>query len=269
MTRKFTRFTALLLCLTLSIYSVLPLRALAQEASPEPSPEPTPEIQTFPDPTPEPSPEPTSDLTPVPEPTPTPFDPYNHPDYASSEYDIWKVQYQAWKEEQDRLEAEKEAQEDIIKEEEKERELFWEANDNNDAWVDSHGGNETYFISGAWEADQVAVANTSDFSDTFPVDSKPKDCSTGIKSEDPLSEIESSTGTVDGSATSTDIDTVDVSNQNCASIENDSFAGSTSGENSQVGNDGDINTSTGPGTSEGRVVNQGNTNVTDSDDLSN
>ena len=245
MTKK---LLALTLSLWLFIYSLLPTGAFvvfAQEASPEA----TPEAST----------EPTPSLPPDPSPSPTPIPSPTPPPYWSPEYDEWKVQ-------QDILDDEQEARDDE-----------WEANEEDTAWVESHGGDEQYYTSGDWQADQdaaAAAAAAAAEEDPFASDSPttgnthPQSCEE--QSSDPILGGEATTsseGTVDNSATSVDNDTTTVSNNNCASVENDILASGMSGENAQTLNDSDVSMDTGDSSANGTLVNQGNTNVTDSDDL--
>ena len=262
---KFKKVLSVLISLALIIHSILPgygyvLLAKAQEATASPSSDPAPTAEPTSEPSASASSEPTtqasseptlvdSPTTPIPSPTPPP--------YWSEEYDVWKA-------EQDRLDAEAEA-----------RDVEWEANEEDDAWVAAHGGEEIYYTSGAWQADQDATAAAAAAEeDPFASESQttsdthPQSCEE--QSSDPILGGEATTsseGTVDNSATSVDSDITNVSNNNCASVENDTLASGTSGENAQTLNDSDVSMGTGDSSANGTLVNQGNINTTNSDDL--
>ena len=253
-----TKFLALLLAGWVSLLALVPLSPLGLVHAQEATPEPTPATETSPTPEPTPSPEATSipEATPdpTPEPTPAPFDPYNHPPYSSPEYDVWKQEYEVWKAEQDRQEALQETREDE-----------WSAHDNDQAWVDAHGGTEDYYTSGQWQADQDAAAAAQ-----AAAAQNPGPLGSGNCSQTPLdtesSSLATPSDTVDGSATATDIDSNTVTNDNCADFYTDDLASATSGDNAQVDNDGSVSLLTGDSSADGTLINQGNTNVTQADD---
>lgn len=206
-----------------------------QTTDPSPSPTPTPEPSPTTEPSPAPSTEPSPTPSPSPSPTPPPsatFDPNypdNHPPYSSPEYDEWKAQKEIWEQQQNQRDDE------------------WEANEEDPNWVAAHGGDEQYYTSGQWEADQqVQPAAT---------------------------ESEGSLGTTsDGSSVSSTVissegNTTTISNTNTLDMTNTNGASSTTGENTSSSNDGDVTMQTGDGSAEGKLVNTGNTNTTSGDNF--
>lgn len=235
------------------------------EAQQEPTPEPTTEPQA------EPSPQPTAEPTATPLPTATPT-----PTMTPDEYDVWKIQKRI----EDDLQEQREEEQKALKREQKRleqmREDEWEGNEEDAEWLAAHGGDEDYYISGQWDEEQKkAQEQKQEANDLysppedslFTNDTHPKTCDPydpDSSSEPFLESTESSSG----NATSEDIDSTNVNNHNCVSIENDSYAAGTSGVNNQSDNDGPVAMQTGSSNAEGRIVNKGNTNVSeDSDNL--
>ena len=182
---------------------------------------------------------------------------------TADEYDAYKLQ-------REELDRQQELEDDLREQ----REDEWEVNEENQTWIDEHGGSEVYYTSGAWQTDQeVAAAAAQAQQEETPLGEQDAFIQTGTCSEeggqidnDPSSAL--SEGTVDGTAVSEDVDTVNVTNDNCASISNDGLAGGISGENSVTGNDGPVDATTGNASGDGTIVNQGNTNVTEVDNFS-
>lgn len=288
------KLLSIFLSIWLTFYSLVPSIglsnfALAQEESPQattdpsssPSSEPVATQSSEPSPTTDPSsspssePQPTSEPASTSEPTPTPS-PTPVP-MTADEYDEWKKQ----KELEDQLE---EARDDE-----------WELHEEDDAWVAAHGGNDEYYISGAWQRDQDAAAAAAassessenalatpdpflaQDSDPFATQQQPNPQSCEQEQEnpdsiqgnsDPLSGGDSGSS-ASGTAVSQDIDSTNVSNNNCASLGNDSYAGGISGENTQSTNDGPTDMTTGSSGASGQLTNQGNVNATETGNFSN
>jgi hypothetical protein len=277
------KLTAIILTICITFYSVIaPITvsiAYAQEATDttpaaEPTttqaePTPTQTTETTPTPTPIQSgptqaagavegAQTTVSPTPPLSPTPTPFDPNNHPPYSSPEYDAWKEQYEIWKADQDA----KETQVDTRNDE-------WEANEEDAAWVEAHGGTETYYISGQWQADQDAAAAAKAAEEKKKQEELQQQSGPANSiSADPQttqSSIAAGVGSADNTAISVDNDNSIVGNTNNASITNGTTAGGISGENTQQANDGTATMKTGNVGGDGTQINQGNTNITDTD----
>lgn len=199
--------------------------------------------------------EPTTQPTIIPTPTMTP-----------DEYDVWKK-------EKRRLDALQEQKEDEEEKAQDQREKAWEQNEDNKEWVAAHGGSESYYMSGQWEADQKAAesqaASANNPSSPNNSVNGPSNCSSTPQEDpyNPNSSIDSTGGTVNNTATSENNDSTTVSNDNCADLSNDSYAGGISGENAQTGNDGNMNMTTGGSNANGQMVNNGNINSTESDNL--
>jgi len=251
---KFKKALSIFISFALIIQSTLPgfgyiLVAKAQEGTQEEivesSPEPTPEPSVEPLPSSELSTESLPEISPTPIPSPTP------PPYWSPEYDEWKAQ-------QDLIDQEEERADDLMEQ----REDEWEANEESQTWIDAHGGSEEYYASGQWEVDQAALALAVASSG----DSHPQSCGEEELQPGPDTALISDTETVDGSAASSESTDLSVSNDNCASIENDSYAGGISGDNTQTGNDGPVDMATGDADAQARLVSQGNSNTTSNDD---
>lgn len=234
----------------------------ASPVDPTPSQEPSPTVTPVIEPSSSPTP---VEAIPTAEPTPIPFDPYNHPPYASPEYDEWKVQYDIWK-------AEQQKQDDL----QEQREDEWEENEENQTWIDTHGSDESYYTSGAWETDQIAAQQQAqNQNNAIAQDSQTSSISTSgngssyctntheetIESGPLASESNISDS---NTATSVNSDTVNVSNDNCADISNNSQSAGVSGTNGQNGNDGNVSMATGNAQGSGNLTNQANLNTTDS-----
>lgn len=190
-------------------------------------------------------------LTPIPEPPPL----------TSDAYDAWKEAKKKAEAEQEALEDAEEALQDAARAAKNERDNLWEVHEEDTVWVASHGGSEDSFVSGAWEEEQrrqeeLAAQESSAISGLNTCEGGPGPVAV------------SSEGSVDGTATSTEETVVSVANDNCLIIGNDINVSITSGENSQIGNDGNQTAASGDVFGEGRLVNQGNVNVTDVDDVS-
>ncbi|OGM13108.1 hypothetical protein A2141_02375 [Candidatus Woesebacteria bacterium RBG_16_40_11] len=228
-----------------------------QSVDPTPTPGETGSENTTTETPPEVTPTPTL----IPTPTPIPY---------------WSDEYDAWKAEQEKLDDEMEA-----------REAVWDAHDNDPVWVAEHGGNEYYYTSGQWEADQEAAAATAAAAAAEENDAVAEtDVSSLLQSDDPFSGQDITTsgspGTVTGgcgtaaedttdsqlggggasSALSTDNDTAAILNNNCTEIANNSYAGGISGDNTSSFNDGPVGVNTGSASANGTLVNQGNINGT-------
>lgn len=192
-----------------------------------------------------PSPFPTS--TPIPTPTMSP-----------DEYDSWKL-------EKRKIDDEREKREDE-----------WEANEENNEWVLAHGGNENYYVSGQWHIDQEALKATPtpqpQQEDVQPelitetqVFQSPEP-ETLLIEEDPFIENNRNSCSSEEQAFDSSAN-VDVSNDNCANIQNDSYAGGVSGDNNVSQNDSSVSLNTGNSSGNGNIQNNGNTNVVDSDSM--
>lgn len=242
-----------------------------EEPTPTDAVEPTQPPTDTPAPSPEISPSPTVELSPSPiPPTPTPT-------MTPDEYDAWKEQKR------------------LLDEQEEQREDEWEINEEDEVWVTQHGGEENYFTSGQWEEDQKKAQEQSSIPSGSSVGVDSTDVSSiSTGSQDSISSAPSGSG-VSGScensspdqaqsndtssiavdpsgegtntATSTDIDSTNVSNNNCADLYNNSTASGNSGTNAQQQNDGGVSMATGNVDSEGKLINNANHNVTETDSL--
>lgn len=230
-----------------------PISFVAYAQTPDPSTDPvvqeplsTPEPTIQPTDTPSVTPTPSSSTTAVPSATPasspvsTPgatLTPTPTPTMSPDEYD-------AWKEEKNRLDDEQEAREDI-----------WEANEKDKTWVDAHGGDEKYFTSGQWQKDQDAAAAL--------VAQKAKEDQKTQRdlASDPF---ETSAPTADQALACSNASGLDstVTNNNCAAISNNSSSNGTSGQNNVHNNDGPVDIATGNASADGKLENNANTNTT-------
>lgn len=205
------------------------------EASSVPVPTPTPSVVPSPSPMPSTDPVVTPSITPTPSPT--------IPPYSSKEYD-------AYKEEKNKKEAEEEAREDE-----------WKANENNLEWVKAHGGDEDYFVSGKWHANQAAKAAMASPTPTPEVLSIETDPFEEVTT-DPFASPSPVPAVCDPLTTDA-FSSADVSNQNCLDLDNTSTASGTSGINEITRNDGSVSLTTGTASANGQLENTGNTNVVD------
>lgn len=230
-----------------------PISFVAYAQTPDPTVDPVAEEPLN---TPEPSAQPSS--TPIVTPTPS-SSPTSVPSATSSSSPVSTAsatltptptptmspeEYDAWKEEKNRLDDEQEAREDI-----------WEANEKDKAWVAAHGGDEKYFTSGQWQTDQDAAA-------ALAAQQAQTDQQTQQQLEnDPF---ETSAPTVDQTlacSSQNGLDTT-VTNNNCAAISNNSSSNGTSGQNTVHKNDGSVDVATGNASANGQSENNANTNTT-------
>jgi len=284
MLKNVRKIITLALVVCLFLYNSGPAAfVLAQEVTPTPqdtqsqdtgesTQQPTSETQVS-EPTPTPTDtqpsdtttDPAQEVTPTPilTPTPTPI-PY------------WSDEYDAWQEEQERLDNEAEVREDE-----------WDANEEDEAWIAAHGGSEVYYTSGQWQTDQELAAQAAAQQNQDPFTDSNQDPLASYN-QDPLSSSQNQTNGVcantqgetqtdplatttsldsSNSASSSDINSTNVSNDNCASLSNSSDAQGISGTNTQTGNDGPVSTTTGDSSATGILGNQANINTVDSDNL--
>lgn len=269
------KIISLVLCFWLIIYSILPYGLVASVYAQEADPSSSPVVeQTVTDPSSSPSTEASPTSSPDVSPSESPI--------ASSETEASVSPTQSpsptptpipyWSDEYDALDDAMEAREDE-----------WETHEDDGAWIAAHGGSEYYYTSGNWQRDEdariaaeaaaaaeaariaeeqaAAAAAAANQSDPLALGATTE----SVLTEDGTSQLNpcSTDGSVDSLALAAGSENIDVTNNNCLVLNDTTTASGVSGENSQTFIDGPVDTTTGDSFANGSIVNNGNTNVTD------
>lgn len=258
---KFKKLITGFLTLWLLLYSLLPISLFrsdifAQEDTvPQSNNEQVVSATDAPTVTSSPEPLQTQEALATVSPSPSP----TAPPYWSEDYDKWKIE----KDKQDEIASlEDDAREN--------REEEWNKNKDDNGWVASHGGSKEYYVSGQWQKDQEVLdlknndQKTSDTNETAVVidevlteNNNGIDDSSCLQNNQLLSSEDQSVTALNNS----------VDSNNCLILQNDIAASGTSGSNNQIKNDGDVTMQTGNSSASGQQINNGNTNVIDSESL--